>query len=277
MRQIQLASGKEIPAFGIGTWRMGEQQNRYRQEVDAIRTALEMGITLIDTAEMYGEGGAETVIGDAIRGRRDDLFLVSKFYPHNASYNAVIQACERSLRRLDCGTLDLYLLHWPGSVSPSETFDALHALQDNGKIGDFGVSNFDLADLEDIPEVEQTRLGCNQIFYNLAHREVEWVVSDWCRQRAVPLMAYSPLDQASSLLQSPVLASIGARHDASPAQIALAWLLHQPNTVVIPKSIQPQRIRENLGAIDIKLNPQDLADLDSAFPAPDRAAQLGMR
>ena len=277
MRHLKLPSGNQIPVLGLGTWRMGEHQNNFRQEANVIRAAIDMGIKLIDTAEMYGEGGAETVIGEAIRGRRDNLFLVSKFYPSNACHDDVIRACERSLRRMNCDTIDLYLYHWPGSVPLAETFAALHELQDSNKIRDFGVSNFDLDDLVDIPEADQARLGCNQIFYNLAHREVEWAVSDWCRQKAVPLMAYSPLDQATSLLHSPVLTRVAARHDASNAQIALAWLLHQPNTVVIPKSIQPQRVRENLGAIDINLGQEDFADLADAFPPPEQPVRLGIR
>lgn len=277
MRYVNLPSGNQMPVFGLGTWRMGEQQGLYKKEVDAIRAALDMGITLIDTAEMYGEGGAEIVIGEAIRGRRDDLFLVSKFYPQNASRQAVVQACERSLRRMDCDYLDLYLYHWPGSVPLSETFAALHELQDSGKIREFGVSNFDLSDLENIPEVDQSRLGCNQVFYNLSHREVEWAISAWCARRAVPIMAYSPLDQASSLLDSPAITAVAEKHNASNAQIALAWLLHQPNTVVIPKSVNPLRMKENLGAIDIGLSRKDLVELDNAFPTPDRPVQLGMR
>lgn len=266
-----------MPAFGLGTWRMGEQQGLFKKEADAICAAIDMGITLIDTAEMYGEGGAEIVIGEAIQGRRDDLFLVSKFYPSNANRDSVIEACERSLRRMNCDYLDLYLYHWPGSVPMAETFAALNELKSSGKIRDFGVSNFGLPDLEEIPEADQSCLGCNQIFYNLAHREVEWAISAWCEQEAVPLMAYSPLDQAGSLLQSSVIAAVAERHNASNAQIALAWLLHQPNTIVIPKSINPSRIQENLGALDINLSRTDLVELDSAFPAPDRPVRLGMR
>jgi len=277
MRKLNSPSGQEIPVFGLGTWRMGEQRGNSKQEVNTIRAAIDLGITLIDTAEMYGEGGAETIIGEAIHGRRDKMFLVSKFYPHNAAHDDVIKACESSLRRLNCDCIDLYLYHWPGGVPFPETFAALHKLQDSGKIRDFGVSNFDLGDLQDIPEADQGCLGCNQIFYNLAHREVESSVSDWCRQRGVPLMAYSPLDQASSLLRSPELGKVAERHGASNAQIALAWLLHQPNTVVIPKSIRPQRIRENLDALNINLTVEDLADLDQAFPPPDRPVRLGMR
>jgi len=266
-----------MPVFGLGTWRMGEHADQFQREAGVIRAALDMGVTLIDTAEMYGEGGAEEVIGEAIRGRRDDLLLVSKFYPHNASRNGVIEACERSLRRMDCEYIDLYLLHWPGSVPLSQTFEALHELQEQGKILDFGVSNFNLSNLRDIPEDDQSKLGCNQVFYNLAHREVEWEVSDWCRDRGIPVMAYSPLDQASSLLSSAAVTAIAEKHAATPAQVALAWLLHQPGTVVIPKSARPERIRENLGAVAIELTSEDLAALDGAFPAPEQPVRLGMR
>ncbi|MDH3534575.1 MAG: aldo/keto reductase, partial [Gammaproteobacteria bacterium] len=183
MQTVILPSGNSMPAFGLGTWRMGEHPERFGREADVIRSALDMGITLLDTAEMYGEGGAEEVIGEAIRGRRDGLFLISKFYPHNASRNGVKEACERSLRRMDCDTIDLYLLHWPSSVALAQTFEALHELQDQGKIREFGVSNFNLSDLQKIPEDDQSRLGCNQVYYNLAHREVEWEIAGWCRAR----------------------------------------------------------------------------------------------
>ena len=277
MKNVTLPSGNSMPNFGLGTWRMGEHEDQLQREADVIRAALDMGVTLLDTAEMYGEGGAEEVIGEAIHGRRDGLFLVSKFYPHNASRNGVVDACERSLRRMDCDTIDLYLLHWPGSVPLSQTFEALHGLQDQGKIRDFGVSNFNLSKLQDIPEADQSKLGCNQIFYNLAHREVEWEISAWCRERGIPVMAYSPLDQAGSLLGSAVVASVAEKHSASTAQIALAWLLHQPGTVVIPKSVHPERIQENFDAVNIQLSDDDLATLDAAFPAPDQPVRLGMR
>ena len=277
MRQIKLASGHNMPVFGLGTWRMGEHTDRFQAEVSVVREALELGVSLLDTAEMYGEGGAEEVIGAAIRGQRDGLFLVSKFYPHNASRSGVLEACERSLARMDCDYIDLYLLHWPGSIPLTQTFDALHALQDSGRIRDFGVSNFDFRDLQAIPAEDQRRLGCNQIFYNLAQREVEWQVADWCRQHGTPLMAYSPLDQGSRLLSAPVLLEVAGRHQATAAQIALTWLLHQPQTVVIPKSAKASRIKENLAALDIELSATDLRDLDAAFPAPTNAVRLGMR
>jgi len=277
MRQLKLPSGNAMPVFGLGTWRMGEQHQHGQAEVDVIRAALDLGITLIDSAEMYGEGGAEEVIGEAIRGRREGLFLVSKFYPHHASRTGVIEACERSLRRMDCDHINLYLLHWRGAIPLAQTFEALRELQRDGRIRDFGVSNFDIDDLQAIPAADQARLGCNQVFYNLAHREAEWEVAAWCRQRGTPLMAYSPLDQGGALLHSPVLAGVGSRHSASAAQIALAWLLHQPDTVVIPKSANPRRIAENLAALDISLSEEDLAELDNAFATPSQAVRLQMR
>jgi diketogulonate reductase-like aldo/keto reductase len=266
-----------MSVFGLGTWRIGEHSRARQAEIDAIHYALEHGITLIDTAEMYGEGGAEKIIGEAIRGRRNELFVVSKVYPHNASRDGVVAACERSLRRLGCDSIDLFLLHWPGSVPLIETFDAFHQLQNSGKIRDFGVSNFDFEDLQEIPADDQHKIGCNQVFYNLAQRQAEWAVTPWCREHSVPVMAYSPLDQASSLLQSISIAEIASRHSATVAQIALAWLLHQPNTVVIPKSVRTERIKENLGALDIRLSEQDLVDLNVSYPAPDRPVRLGMR
>lgn len=277
MRTVKFPSGNEMPVFGLGTWRMGEQANAHQAEIDAIRYALDLGITLIDTAEMYGDGGAEEIIAEAIRGRRKELFIVSKVYPHNASREGAIAACERSLRRLGCDCIDLYLLHWPGSVPLSETFDAFHQLQDSGKIRDFGVSNFDIDALQAIPLDDQHRIGCNQVFYNLAQRQAEWAVAPWCREHAVPVMAYSPLDQASSLLQSAEIAAVASRHSATVAQIALAWLLHQPDTVVIPKSVRTERIKENHAALEIRLSEQDLTDLNQTCPAPDRPIRLGMR
>lgn len=277
MRSVKMPTGRSLPVLGLGTWRMGEHRDQQRREIEAIHAALDAGITLIDTAEMYGEGGSEEVIGEAIRGRRDGLFLVSKFYPHNAGRRGVVEACERSLGRMACDYIDLYLLHWPGGVPLSQTFEGLCELRDTGKIRDFGVSNFNLDNLEAIPEAERRQLGCNQVLYNLAHREVEWEVADWCRRQGVPIMAYSPLDQGGSLLQSPVLNEVASRHSASAAQIALAWLLQRPDTVVIPKSARPQRILENLQALEIELGADDRQALEQAFPPPDGPVRLGMR
>ena len=277
MRTVTLPSGNQMPVFGLGTWRMGEQAGKRNSEVDAIRTALELGVTLIDTAEMYGEGGAEEIIGDAIAGRRDGLFIVSKVYPHNASREGVVAACERSLRRMKIDCIDLYLLHWPGGFPLSETFEAFQKLRNDGKIHDFGVSNFDFDDLEGIPEIEQDLLGANQVLYNLTQRQPEWSVVPWCREHRTPVMAYSPLDQGGSLLQSPLLRNLAEIHNSTAAQIALAWLLYQDDTIVIPKSGQPQRIKENYAALAIQLSDQDLIELDKAYPAPTRPVRLGMR
>lgn len=277
MKSVTLPSTHTMPVFGLGTWRMGERADRRQQEITAIRYALELGITLIDTAEMYGEGGAEEIIAEAIDGQRDKLFIVSKVYPHNASRAGVVEACERSLRRLDSDYIDLYLLHWPGHYSLQETFDGFHDLRDGGKIRDFGVSNFDIDDLQSIPKQDQRQLACNQIFYNLSHRQAEWAVTDWCQNHSVPIMAYSPLDQAGLLLRSAILSDVASRHSATNAQIALAWLLHQPDTVVIPKSSQPQRIKENIDSLQIQLSAEDIAELEAGFPAPDQPVRLGMR
>ena len=273
---ITLPSGRAMPLFGVGSWRMGEQRSKASAEEAAIRHALEQGVRLIDTAEMYGEGEAEKIIARALDGRRDDVFIVSKVYPHNASYDGVMAACERSLRRLNTEYIDLYLLHWPGSYPLSDTFGAFAELRDQGKILEFGVSNFDVGELDEIPEEYQGELGSNQIFYNLEHREAEWAVSDWCAARNVPVMAYSPLDQGGRMLSSPALSAIGSRHGATPAQIALAWL-RQKGIVAIPKSSQPKRVEENLGSLGIALTEDDLAELDRAFPSPQGPARLGMR
>ena len=277
MRTFELPSGHHMPALGLGTWRMGERSDRRPDEVAAIRAAIEYGVRLIDTAEMYGEGGAEKVIGSAMHGQREQLFLVSKVYPHNASYDGVLAACERSLRRLNSDYIDLYLLHWPGSYPLEETFDAFQSLKDSGKIRDFGVSNFDIDDLEAIPAEYRTGVASNQVFYNLAHRETEWAVSPWCGKNNIPVMAYSPLDQAGRLLQSAALNKIAEQHSATVAQIALAWLLHQDSTVVIPKSAHIDRIKENMAALEITLSEDDLHDINAAFPAPAGPVRLGMR
>ncbi len=277
MRIVNLPSGNQMPVFGLGTWRMGERSGQRGAEVDAIRHALDLGVRLIDTAEMYGDGGAEQVVGEAISGRRDDLFVVSKVYPHNASRKGVVDACERSLRRLKTGYIDLYLLHWPGDIPILETLDGFHTLLASEKIRDFGVSNFDLEDLEKIPEREHGSLGANQVLYNLAQRQPEWAVVPWCRERRIPVMAYSPLDQGGPLLKSPAIRDLAEIHQSTTAQIALAWLLHREQTVVIPKSSQPKRIEENFAALEIQLREQELLELDQAYPAPTRQVHLGMR
>ncbi|MBD2120715.1 aldo/keto reductase [Trichocoleus sp. FACHB-262] len=276
MRTIRLPSGQSIPALGMGTWRMGEAANQRSTEVAALQHGLNLGITLIDTAEMYGEGGAETVIAEAIADRRSSAFLVSKVYPHNASRQDAIAACERSLRRLKTDYLDLYLLHWRGSAPLSETLEAFQTLKQAGKIRDYGVSNFDVADMKQavaLPGGEA--IATNQVLYNLMRRGVEWDLLPWCRQQSIPIMAYSPVEQGR-LLQHRTLQTIAQQKNVTPAQIAIAWLLHRENVIVIPKSSSIAHVEENRATLDLQLTPEDLQALDAAFPAPTKRGSLEM-
>ncbi len=276
MRFNTLPSGMEMPVFGIGTWRMGEGSAHTRgQELAAIRYALDLGYPMVDTAEMYGEGIAEEIVGEALRGRTARPYIVSKVYPHNASRNGTIAACERSLERMGIERIDLYLLHWRGSVPLSETIEAFHRLREAGKIADFGVSNFDLDDLQEASSLDGGSIGANQVLYCLSRRGPEFDLLPWMRQRGIPLMAYSPLDQGR-LLGKAALKKLAVEVGCTPAQLALAWLLVQPGVVTIPKSSTRERVKENLGALDVKLSPQILAELDRAFPTPKSKQPLEM-
>jgi diketogulonate reductase-like aldo/keto reductase len=276
MPQITLPDGESIPAYGQGTWHMGESRSRFADEAAALKLGVELGITLIDTAEMYGNGVAEEIVAQAMGGNRDRLFIVSKVLPYNASRQGTIEACERSLKRLKTDRIDLYLLHWRGSHPFAETLAGFERLQRDGKIRHHGVSNFDRGDME-----EWARLGAgksvasNQILYNLTRRGPEWEVIPWCRERNISIMAYSPIEQGR-MLGHKALAEIAARHGATPAQVALAWLLRQDGMMVIPKASRQAHVRENLGALDLKLTDADLADLDRAFPPPKGRTSLGM-
>jgi len=267
MRSLALLSGAEMPVLGLGTWRMGEKPRLRAQELDALRYGLDLGYRLIDTAEMYGEGTAEEIVGEAIAGRRDGLTIVSKVYPHNATRSGTIAACERSLKRLGIERIDLYLLHWRGATRLEQTFESFQRLREQGKIGDFGVSNFDLADMGDAARVDHGLAASNQVLYCLSRRGPEFDLLPWMRERHMPLMAYSPLDQGA-LLDEPALQKIAAEIGATPAQVAIAWLLAQPGVVTIPKSATRERVKENLGALDFTLPPKTLAELDRAFPPP---------
>jgi diketogulonate reductase-like aldo/keto reductase len=266
---VSLPSGEQVPALGQGTWHMGEHRRRRDDEVAALRRGLDLGLTLIDTAEMYGSGGAETVVGKAIAGRRDETFLVSKVLPHHATTRGTVTACEASLRRLGTDVLDLYLLHWPGSVPLSDTLEGFEKLMDEGKIRHWGVSNFDAEQLAGVPS------GCatDQILYNLSRRGPEHDPLPLCRSRGMPVMAYSPIEQGR-LLGHDVLRAVAERHDATPAQVALAWVLREPFIVAIPKTATPARVDENRAALDLRLGKEDLADLDAAFPPPAEPAPL---
>jgi diketogulonate reductase-like aldo/keto reductase len=273
---VTLPSGAKMPAFGLGTWRMGNERSRRKQETDAIAHAIDIGYPMIDTAEMYGEGLAEEAIADALAGRkRDAIYLVSKVYPHNASKLGTIAACEHSLKRLKTDRIELYLLHWRGQHPFSETIEGFERLRRDGKIKDYGVSNFDRDDMEEWAALDGGRCGTNQVMYNLARRGIEFDLVPWQRQHGIPVMAYSPLDQGP-LLRHAALKTIAERHGATPAQIALAWLLQQEGMVAIPKSADRSRVSENLGALKVKLTDADLTDLDRAFPPPRRKTSLAM-
>jgi diketogulonate reductase-like aldo/keto reductase len=275
MRSVTLHSGAKMPVLGLGTWRMGEKPRLRAQELAALRHGLDLGYRLIDTAEMYGEGVAEEIVGEAIAGRRDGLTIVSKVYPHNASRAGTLAACERSLRRLGIERIDLYLLHWRGATRLEQTFESFQRLREQGKIGDFGVSNFDLGDMRDAAHVDGGLTASNQVLYCLSRRGPEFDLLPWMRERHMPLMAYSPLDQGS-LLDEPALQQVAVEIGATPAQVAIAWLLAQPGVVTIPKSATRERVKENLGALDITLSPEILAKLDRAFPPPKAKRPLEM-
>ena len=276
MRTIPLPSGQTIPILGLGTWRMGEHTKQRQNEIHALRHGLDLGISLIDTAEMYGEGGAEEVIAQAIAHRRSQAFLVSKVYPHNASRRGAIVACERSLQRLKTDYLDLYLLHWRGTVPLAETLEAFQALQQAGKIRSYGVSNFDVEDMEEASTLAGGKaIATNQVLYNLMRRGIELNLLPWCRQRQIPVMAYSPVEQGR-LLRNRTLQEMAQQRSVSAAQLAIAWLLHQENVIVIPKSSSIAHVEENRAALDLKLSTAELAALDAAFPPPRQPVPLEM-
>jgi len=276
MRTIALKTGETVAVLGLGTWRMGERKSERSAEVKALKLGLDLGVRLLDTAEMYGEGSAEEIVGEAMAGRRDSLYLVSKVYPHNASRQGAIAACERSLRRLKTDRLDLYLLHWRGSHPLAETVAAFEALKQAGKIRNWGVSNFDVDDLQELAAVAHGgACASNQVLYHLASRGIEWELLDYCRSAEVMVMAYSPLGQGP-LLQQPPLQAMARKHGVEAAAIALAWVLRQANVVTIPKAAKPEHVRANLKALDVALDAEDLAALDAAFKPPKRRARLQM-
>ena len=276
LRAVTLRSGEQVPALGQGTWYMGEDRRRAAEEAAALRLGIDLGMTLIDTAEMYGSGGAEEVVARAAEGMRDQLFIVSKVYPHNASRAGVVTACERSLKRLATDRIDLYLLHWRGSIPLAETLEGFQRLERDGKIRHHGVSNFDRADMAEWVGLSGGEtVAADQVLYNLSRRGPESDLVPWCRERGIAIMAYTPLGQGS-MLGNPALAEIARRSGATPAQIALAWLLRQEGTIVIPKASRPEHVRENRGALDIALTEEDLTGLDRAFPPPKGKSSLGM-
>jgi diketogulonate reductase-like aldo/keto reductase len=276
MRQIKLPNGDAVPVLGQGTWKMGESRGRRKDEVAALSLGLDLGMTLIDTAEMYAEGGAEEVVAEAIKGRRREVFIVSKVYPHNAGRSGVAAACERSLKRLKTDRIDLYLLHWRGGIPLGETVAGFEDLLAAGKIRAFGVSNFDASDMRELHQLTGGRAAAsNQVLYNLKHRGIEFDLLPWAAAEGLPIMAYSPLE-IGPLARAAGLKRIAERHGASPAQIALAWVLRQPGVLTIPKASRENHVRENRAALDLALSPADLAELDALSPPPRRSGPLEM-
>ena len=273
---VRLPGGERVPALGQGTWHMGEARRRIAEEAAAVRLGIELGMTLIDTAEMYGNGGAEEMVAQAAEGLRDELFIVSKVYPHNASRAGVVAACERSLARLRTDRIDLYLLHWRGSIPLAETLAGFVQLRRDGKIRHYGVSNFDRADMAELVALQGgDTVAADQVLYNLSRRSPEWDLVPWCRERGIAIMAYTPLGQGS-LLRDRTLAEIARRRNATPAQVALAWLLRQEGMIVIPKAARLEHVRDNRGALDVVLTAEDRSALDRAFPPPKGKSALGM-
>jgi aldehyde reductase len=276
MRYVQLRSGQAMPVLGQGTWGFGERRQSRAEEAAALRLGLDLGLSLIDTAEMYGEGGAEEVVAAAIAGRREEAFIVSKVYPHNASRKSVIAACERSLRRLATDRIDVYLLHWRGAVPLAETVAGFEALKRAGKILAWGVSNLDTDDMAALAGVpDGAACVTNQVLYNLMRRGVEWDLLPWCREHQIPVMAYSPIEQAR-MLSHKALTRLAAARAIAPAQLALAWLLRQDGVVVIPKAGTPEHVRENAAALAIALDDAVMAELDREFPPPKGKRSLEM-
>ena len=272
MRTVKLPDGTAVAALGQGTWRMGEGERTPQQEADALRQGIDLGMTLIDTAEMYGNGASERVVGAAIAGQRDRVFLVSKVFPHNASRRDMQEACTASLRRLGTDRLDLYLLHWRGGVPLAETVEAFETLRSQGKILRWGVSNFDVDDMNELAPGAAT----DQVLYNPTIRGIEFDLLPWCAERHIPIMAYSPVGQGGALLRNTALAAVAARHQATPAQIAIAWTLRLPNLISIPKASDPAHVAANAAAAALDLTRADLAEIDAAFPPPKRAQRLEM-
>jgi len=271
--KVTLPDGETVPALGQGTWQMSEAAGCRKQEVEALRLGVELGMTLIDTAEMYGEGAAEELVAEALSEQRDRLFLVSKVYPHNASRKGVIQACERSLGRLKTDRLDLYLLHWRGSVPLEETIAGFEDLRRSGKIRHWGVSNFDVDDMEELVRIPGGEYcAANQVLYNVTRRGPEFDLVPWMAEHHMPLMAYSPIEQGR-LPRGGVLQRIGRKHDATPFQIALAWLLQRSAVIAIPKASSEDHVRDNHRALEIRLSPEDVRPSTRSFLRPSASAR----
>ncbi|ACI55804.1 aldo/keto reductase [Rhizobium leguminosarum bv. trifolii WSM2304] len=273
---VRFPNGAEVPALGQGTWAMGEDAGHAMAEIESLKAGIDLGMTLIDTAEMYGDGGAEEIVSQAIKGRRDEVFIVSKVYPWNASLKGTVEACEHSLERLGTDRIDLYLLHWRGSHPLAETVAAFEMLKASGKIGAWGVSNFDTGDMEELLGVpDGANVAANQVLYNLSRRGIEFDLLPWCQSRSIPVMAYSPIEQGH-ILHHPELIRIAKAYRATPAQLALAFLLERDGVIVIPKTSNAARAAENRDCVSLEITDEDWQALDAAFPPPEKKKPLEM-
>ena len=274
MKTVTIAPGEDIPALGQGTWYMGDHASNRSDEIAALRRGVELGLSVIDTAEMYGSGRSEQVVGEAIAPMRDEIFLVSKVLPHNASFEGTLDACEQSLRRLKTDHLDLYLLHWPGPHPLEETIEAFENLQQSGKIRYWGVSNFDSFDMEELRALPGgNKVATNQVLYNLTRRGIEWDLLPQCADKHMPVMAYSPIEQAR-LLRNRSLQQLAGDLNLTTAQLALAWVLRRPGILAIPKAGHVHHVEENARAATIELSEETLSKLDDLFPAPTGPSSL---
>ncbi len=280
MKTVELPDGpaeRDVPVLGQGTWGMGESKNAHADEVAALRLGIDLGMTLIDTAEIYGDGGSEKVVADAIEGQRDHVFVVTKVSPRNASRTGLPKACERSLKRLRIDAIDLYLLHWPSNTPLAETVEAFEQLRSAGKIGRWGVSNFDLEEMKELLAARNGSVcSANQVLYHVGERAIESDLLPWSQRNKLPIMAYSPLGRGRRLLNNATLKKTAKRHDATPAQIAIAWVLRQPDVIAIPKASNKTHVRDNAQSVDIRLTKQDLDEIDLAFPPPRSKQPLAM-
>ena len=276
MKQQVRLGGNQVGALGQGTWYIGDDRNRRAEEIAALRLGVDLGMTLIDTAEMYGDGRSESLVGEAIAGARDRVFLVSKVLPSNASRKAMARSCEASLKRLQTDRLDLYLLHWSSQHPLDEIVRGFEDLMQAGKIRNWGVSNLALDEMQQLLRVPGgDACASNQVLYNLTRRGIEYDLLPWCRKRNIAVMAYSPIEQGR-LLRNRVLKRVAERHGATPVQVALAWVLRMEDVIAIPKSGRPEHVRENFGALKLKLTAEDLSELDQAFPPPTGPSSLEM-
>lgn len=273
-RKVIFKNGAQLPSIGQGTWNMGDDPSKREEEIQTLRTGIELGLTVLDTAEMYGDGRSELLVGEAILGIRDKVFLISKVLPSHASLKGTKKACEESLKRLNTESLDLYLLHWQGRYPFSETVEAMLELQQEGKIRQWGVSNMDVKEMEEFYSVQGgDTCYANEVLYNLTRRGIEYDLIPWCQLHHLPIIAYSPVEQGR-LLDNPVLGKIASRHDVTPAQVALAWVIRLSGILAIPKASTVKHVRENADSLKLELTENDLEELEKAFPATTRKKHL---